>query len=331
MKALVLQGRGFEGLRITDVPRPKPGPGEVLVRLEAAALNHRDLWTIAGRGSSGRPAILGSDGAGTVVEVGPDVPDITSSEVVINPSLNWPGDRRVPPESFEILGFPTDGTLAEYIVISGENVEPKPAYLSWEEAAALPLSALTGYRALFVEGMLQPGETVVIPGAGGGTALQTFQLALAAGARTVVTSRGAAKRERLTQMGDDLVVSSETAWSDEVREFTGGKGADVVAESVGAATWEQSLRALARGGRLVVYGSTSGDLVNVELPPFFLSWQSIRGTTMGSQKEFRDMLRFVEERRITHVVDRVFSLDEGIDALRYLESGQQFGKVVLKM
>jgi len=332
MRAIVHQGSGLEGLQLVDRPDPEPGTGECIVRLHAAALNHRDLWVCKGRDPAAPPVVLGSDGAGEVVAVGRGVrrPKIGDA-VVINPGLNWLRGDRAPPASFEILGDPTDGTFADFICIPANNLEPKPEHLAWSEAAALNLSGLTAWRALVTQGAIVPGANVVIPGIGGGTALTAMQIALAQGARVFVTSSSEEKRSRAEDLGAAAAFDSIGEWADAVRAATDGAGADIVVESVGRATWSQSLKALARGGRLVVYGSTSGDIVETNLPPFFLGWQSILGTTMGHRGEFQAMLRFAERRALSPVIDRQFHLEHGIVALQHLATGKQFGKIALTM
>ena len=330
MRALVLEGAGLEGARLRDWPDPRPGPGEVLIRLRAAALNHRDLWACRGWKEGAQPGVLGSDGAGLVTELGAGVSDIpVGAEVVINPSLHWPAHQPYPGPEFEILGRPTDGTLAEAVVVPRANVFRKPAHLSFEEAAALPLSALTAWRALVTVGRLSPGETVLVPGAGGGTAAACVQLAHALGARVIATSRDAGKREKLKRLGAELALDSAAPFAEEVRKATGGAGAELVIESVGRPTWGESFKALGRGGRLVIYGSTGGDVVEFNLVPFFLSWQSVLGTTMGNAGEFAAMLAFVERHRLVPPVDRIFPFEQVPEALRHLDQSGQFGKVVL--
>ena len=325
---------GLDGLTLVDRPVPAPGPGEVLIEIRAAALNHRDIWTCLGRDLEKPAAILGSDGAGVIVGRGPGVDDIDEgAEVVVNPTLDWPDERNNPPRGGYdglIIGSPTDGTLAEYAVVPRANVEPKPAHLSWEQAAAVPLVGITTYRALFTEGELRKGQTVVIPGIGAGTSIMTLQLAKAAGARVVVTSRSPEKGKWAQALGADLTLTSDAEWAPTVREFTGGAGADLVIESVGAPTWNQSVACLRQGGRLVVFGATGGDIVEIDLAYVFLRWISIRGTTMGNTAECRAMLAMVEEHRIEPVIDRVFPLSEGVEAIRYLDAGTHFGKVVVR-
>ena len=330
MRALVLEAAGLDGARLRHWPDPEPGPGQVLIRLKAAALNHRDLWACRGWRDGAEPGVLGSDGAGIVSELGPRVSDLAvGAEVVINPSLHWPAHQPFPGPEFEVLGRPTDGTLAGAVVVPRENVFRKPAHLSFEQAAALPLSTLTAWRALVTIGRLAPGETVLVPGAGGGTAAACVQLAHALGARVIATSRDPGKREKVKELGADLALDSAAPFAGAVREATGGAGTQLVIESVGRPTWGESIKALSRGGRLVVYGSTGGDLVELNLVPFFLGWQSVLGTTMGNAGEFAAMLAFVERHRLVSPVDRVFSFGDAPEALRHLDRGEQFGKVVL--
>ena len=254
-------------------------------------------------------------------------------EVVINPSLDWASRDAVPHGhyggDYRILGHPDHGTFAEYLVIDQQQLAPRPPFLSWQEAAALPLVGLTTYRALFSEGQLQAGQTVVIPGIGGGAATQALLFAKAAGARVVVTSRSDTKLERATELGADLALATESAWARAVRDFTDGRGADIVVETIGRPTWDNSLASLANGGALVVFGATVPKPVEVTLGRLFLRWQRIIGTTMGSRDEFQDMLAFAKRHQVRPVIDRAFALSDGVAALAYLDRGEQFGKVVL--
>jgi zinc-binding alcohol dehydrogenase/oxidoreductase len=330
MRAIIHQGQGLGGLQLVDRAAPVPATGECLVRLRAAALNHRDIWVAKGREPTAPAVVLGSDGAGEVVDVGRGVrrPRVGDA-VVVNPSLNWSRGDRAPPASFEILGHPRDGTFAELIALPAANLEPKPAHLDWAEAAALGLSGLTAWRALVTQGAIVPGATVAIPGIGGGTALTAMQIAIAQGARVFVTSTARHKRARAEELGAAAAFDSAEPWSQAVLDATGGAGADIVVESVGRATWAESLKSLARGGRLVVYGSTSGDVVETVLPPFFLGWRSILGTTMGHRGEFQAMLRFAQRRTLSPVVDQRFAFEHALSAFEHLAAGRQFGKVVL--
>ena len=334
VKAIVHQGEGLDGASYRDMVLADVGPGKVCVKLKAAALNHRDIWTCMRAEPAAPPCVLGSDGAGIVERVGLDVTDMSpGDEVVINSSQDWESREEVPlgeyNVGYKILGFPDHGTFAEYIIIDRHQLEPKPAFLDWREAAALCLVGITTYRALFTEGRLQTGQTVAIPGIGGGAATQALLFAKAAGAKVLVTSRDSTKLETARKLGADLAVASDDSWGQVVRDFTNGRGADIVIETIGEATWKQSIAALANGGRLVVFGATAGSLVEVDLASLFLHWQSIIGTTMGSRDEFREMLAFSEKHQIHPIIDRAFPLSEGVEALRYLNTARQMGNVVL--
>lgn len=334
MKAIVHQGEGLGGASYRDIELTEVAPGQVCVKLKAAALNHRDIWTCMRAEPSGPPCILGSDGAGIIESVGEGVSGMaTGDEVVVNSSQDWANREDVPlgeyNAGYKILGFPDHGTFAEYIIIDSHQLEPKPVFLDWREAAAFCLVGITTYRALFTEGHLKTGQTVVIPGIGGGAATQALLYAKAAGAKVIVTSRSRDKLENARALGADLAVASDGNWGQAVRDFTGGRGADIVIETIGEATWKQSTAALANGGRIVVFGATGGGLVEVDLASLFLHWQSIIGTTMGSREEFQDMLSFTEKHQIHPVVDRSFPLADGVEALHYLDSAGQMGNVVL--
>jgi zinc-binding alcohol dehydrogenase/oxidoreductase len=332
MKAIRLhQPGGPEQLRLDEVPTPRPGPGEVLVQLKAAALNHRDVWIRMGMQMADRlPLILGSDGAGVVAELGPGSgsPKVGAA-VVINPSLNW-GDREDrPSSSFKILGGPDPGTYAEYVVVPAENVFPKPSPLSLEEAAALPLASLTAWRAVVARGQVRPGERVVVLGIGGGVATFALQIARLAGAMVIVTSSSEAKLARARELGADLAINyTSEDWEKIILEHTGG-GADAIIDSVGKETWGKALRALRPGGRLVSFGATTGRATEVDIRHVFWNQISILGTTMGSPREFAAMLQLYEAGRLKPVVDSVFPLREAPAAHRRMDEGQQFGKIVL--
>ncbi len=322
---------GPDKLRYEMVPTPRPGPGEVLVQLKAAALNHRDVWIRLGMQLADRlPLILGSDGAGLVAEVGADVPHLAvGASVVINPSLNW-GDREDRPSSaFRILGGPDPGTYAEAVVVPAGNVFPKPAPLSFEEAAAMPLASLTAWRAVVTRGRVRPGERVVVLGVGGGVATFAVQIARLAGASVIATSSSDAKLERARALGADVTINYRTtAWDQVVREATGG-GADVVIDSVGKETWGKALAALRPGGRLVTFGATTGRTAEVDIRSVFWNQISILGTTMGSPRDFAAMLGAYETGRLKPVVDSVFPLRETAAAHQRMDGGTQFGKIVL--
>jgi zinc-binding alcohol dehydrogenase/oxidoreductase len=307
-------------LRFEEAPDPVAGPGEVVVELKAAAVNRRDLLVRNPPGPAYQfdlPVIPGSDGAGIRRDTG--------EEVVIYPGLAW-GDREDAAESdWRILGGPDNGTYAELVKVPAENVFPKPARLSWEEAAAFPLAALTAWRALFAVGRLHGSETVLVLGAGSGVSTFAVQLAAQAGSRVLVTSSSEEKIERAKELGaEGGVLYTEEGWAEAVGPV------DVVLDSVGT-TWRESLRALRRGGRLVVFGGTGGPEVTLDVRALYLSWQSILGTTMGSARDFAGMLRMVEEGRWQPVVDSVRPLAEAEAAHDRMKAGEHFGKLVLSI
>jgi len=332
MKAIRLhQPGGPEQLRYDEMPTPRPGRGEILVQLKAAALNHRDVWIRMGMQMADRlPLIPGSDGAGLVAEVGQGTDHLKVGEaVVINPSLNW-GDREDRPSlSFKILGGPDPGTYAEYVVVPVENVFPKPSPLSFDEAAAVPLASLTAWRAVITRGQVRPGERVVVLGIGGGVATFALQIARATGAMVIVTSSSEAKLERARTLGADLAINyTSEDWEKIILERTGG-GADVIIDSVGKETWAKALRALRPGGRLITFGATTGRATEVDIRQVFWNQISILGTTMGSPREFSAMLQLYEAGRLKPIVDSSFPLREASAAHRRMDAGQQFGKIVL--
>jgi NADPH:quinone reductase-like Zn-dependent oxidoreductase len=332
MKAIRLhQPGGPEQLRYEEVPTPTAGPGEILVQLKAAALNHRDVWIRMGMQMADRlPLIPGSDGAGLVAETGPGAGHLKVGDAVaINPSLNW-GDREDRPSpGFKILGGPDPGTYAEFVVVPAENVFPKPSPLSMEEAAAMPLASLTAWRAVITRGQVRPGDRVVILGIGGGVATFALQIARAAGAMVIATSSAQAKLQRARELGADVAINyTSEDWEKIVLERTGG-GADVIIDSAGKETWGKALRALRPGGRLVTFGATTGGATEADIRQVFWNQLSILGTTMGSPREFAAMLQLYEAGRLRPVVDSVFPLRDAPAAHRRMDAGQQFGKIVL--
>ncbi|HEX4015039.1 MAG TPA: zinc-binding dehydrogenase [Candidatus Cybelea sp.] len=313
---------GPQGLRIDDVTLPAPAEGEVLVRIRAAALNRRDVFITQGLYPKiALPVTLGSDGAGELTDTG--------EEVVIDPMLSWGDDPHVWDASkASILGMPHDGTFAQYVAVPKVNVYPKPAHLSMQEAAAIPLAGLTAYRALFTRGSLARGETILIPGVGGG--VQTFALLFAkqAGARAIVTSSSDEKLERAKSLGADLCVNYRTNpdWAKSLRE---AGPIDIAVDSTGGETLRKALDIVRPGGRVVVYGGTTGE-ASIKLFPLFWKHLTILGTSMGSPGDFTAMLDLFGK-GIRPVVDRVFSLGETSAAAQHLLDANQFGKVVLNV
>ena len=336
MRAIVLRKPGApENLSIEEVEDPTPAADEVVVRLRAAALNHRDVWIRSGTGaySAGfeRRVILGSDGAGEIVAAGRDAgARLVGQAVVINPSLDWGEDDLAQGPKFRILGLPDDGTYAEQIRVPARNVYAKPAALSFEEAAAIPLAALTAYRAVVSRARVQPGETVLVTGVGGGVSTFAVQIAARLGARVLVTSGSDAKLARARELGASGGANYRTQdWAREILAQTGGAGPDVAIDSVGGSTFVRAVEILKPGGRIATYGATTGPLQDYVLRNLFWRQITVLGTTMGSPREFAAMLALYGEGGLRPVVDRVFPLAEAAAAHRRMEEAEQFGKIVL--
>lgn len=325
MKALVhAEKAGFPGLTYKDVDEAEPQEGQVRVRLKSAGLNHRDLFVLTRHKPTDSPLIIGSDGAGVIDAVGAGVHDVRiGDEVLINPGIGWKKKSDAPPQGFEILGLPDDGTFAEKIVIGAENVVPKPAYLTWEEAGVLSLAALTAYRALFTRGRIKSGMTVLVPGIGSGVATFLLQFAKAAGATVYVTSRSAEKREKALELGADKAIDSHEDWNQTLH----GEKVDLVIESVGAATFNKSLSMLRPGGTIVTFGASAGDDIHINIRSFFYGQLNLLGTTMGSAEEYKEMLEFIEARQIRPVVDHVYPLQDFAQAFNRMEKAAQLGKI----
>lgn len=325
MKALVHEGKtGLEGLSYREINEAEPQAGEVKVRLKGAGLNHRDLFTLTRHKETEPPLIIGSDGAGIVEAIGDGVANVrVGDEVIINPGLGWMKNSDAPPAGFEIIGLPFHGTFAESIVIPAENAVPKPTYLSWEEASVMSLAALTGYRALFTRGKIEPGMKVFIPGIGSGVATFLLQFAKAAGATVYVSSRAKEKCEKALEIGADKAFESSEDWSN---AFAGEK-MDLIIESVGAATFNKSLDQLRPGGTIVTFGASAGDVVDFDLRKFFYGQFNMFGSTMGSGEEYREMLQFMEKHQIRPVIDRIYPLSNFSAAFKRMEKAEQLGKI----
>ena len=327
MKAIrIHEDGGPEVLRYEDVPDPVAGPGEVLVELRAAGLNHLDVWVRKGLPSVPKPRILGADGAGVVAALGDGVDAFALGErVVINPGVEH-GDR------ITVIGEHTDGTNAELIAVPATNVYPLDDSLSFEEGAAFPLVFETAYRMLVTKASIREGEWALIWGIGGGVALAAFEICRALGVRTIVTSSSPEKLERARALGADLAVShAEDDVVAAVKEATDGRGADVVVETVGEATWERSLAAAATEGRVVVCGATSGHSPPARLYRLWWKQLVVFGSTMGMPSDFEAAYDLIRSGRARVHVDSVFPLAEAAKAHERLESGTQFGKVVLRI
>ena len=330
---------GPDVLALEELPRPTAGEGQVLVEMRAAALNHIDLWVRRGIPGVRLPTIMGSDGAGVIVETGPGVTRLKAGdEVMIQPGrfcgacvLCRSGRVNLCPQ-YGILGETEDGVQAEYVALSIENIAPKPSHLTFAEAASIVLVFLTAYQMLVARAALQPGETVLVVAGSSGLGSAAVQVAREAGGTVIATASGQEKVDFVKSVGAHEVVDHyEPGWYKRVKSLAGPDGVQVVVEHVGAATWDESVRVLGRGGRIVVCGATSGPQVGLNLRHLFHKHLSVLGSTMGDLQALQAVLRGFEDRRYTPQVDRVYSWEEVADAHRYLENKHPRGKVVLSL
>jgi NADPH:quinone reductase-like Zn-dependent oxidoreductase len=339
--ALIHEHGGPEAIQVEQVPDPAPGQEEVLIDVFAAALNHLDIWVReGGRMELDMPHVLGSDAAGIVARVGEAVESFErGDEVIINPGLPCgrcvhcrAGEQSLCAD-FGIVGAGRWGTFAEKVVVPARCLAPKPAHLNFADAAALPLDHLTAWRMLITRGRLQPGETVLIHGIGGGVAMAGLQIAALSGARIIATSSSNSKLAIAEQLGAHHLVNYTEV--DDVgataRGITGGRGVDLVMDSVGAATWGTNFEAVRRGGRIVLCGVTTGAEATTNLRTLYWNQVEVIGSTMGSDEDFRDMLNAVNATKLTPLVDHIYELEDIREATERMEQGEQTGKIVIQL
>ncbi len=320
----------LDQIEVAEVSEPSAGAGEVVVRLKAAALNRRDLWIKQGQYAGLKfPLIPGSDGAGEIAAMGAGVEGVSpGDEVIINPSFDWGTDERAQAKSFSILGLPRDGTLAERIAVPAAQLAPKPAHLSWNEAAALPLAGLTAYRALFARAGLKAGEKVLISGVGGGVASFALQFAVAAGAQVWVTSSSADKIAEAVELGAEAGFDYRAdGWAKAVAAELGGF--DVVVDSAGGDGFGRLIDLCNPGARVVFFGATRGDPPVLPMRKVFWKQISLLGTTMGSPLDWHAMMAFVSQHGIRPVVSATFPLADAAAAFELMAAGEQSGKIVI--
>ena len=317
-----------EAIQLVEKPIPSPAKGQVLIKLKAAALNRRDQWIRQGMYPNIQmDTTLGSDGSGIVESAGDESDhSLIGNEVIINPNVNWGNNPMVQSADYHIVGMPTDGTLAEYIVVDKAQIITKPRHLNWEEAAALPLGGLTAYRACFHHGQVQEGKNVLISGVGGGVAQFAFQFALAVGANVYVTSGSPEKRNKCLEMGAESAFDykSET-WHKEALKLTGGF--DTVIDSASGDQINTFIKIMKPAGKIVFYGATNGMPKDIDMFRMFWNQITLQGSTMGNDEEFMAMASFVEEHKIKPLIDSVFDLKDAVNAFDKIKSGV-FGKVV---
>jgi len=327
---------GVDQLRIDDLEMPRPGTRQILAEIKAAALNHLDLWVRKGLPGIHLPIIMGSDGAGVVREIGPEVTAFAVGDrVLAQPGFGCgvcreclSGRENYCPK-YGIVGEHSSGVQAQYVVLDEDKAIHQPGNISAEEAAAIPLVYMTAWEMLINKCGLKPTDTVLVMAASSGVGSAAVQIACVHGARVIATA-GTAKIAKARKLGAEVVLDHYLQdVAKEVKSLTGGRGVDIVVDHVGAASWQASTRSLAKGGKLVTCGATTGPEVKLDLRFLFIRQQSILGSTMGNRGDMFRILQLVEAGKLHGVADRVFPFTEVAKAHEYLEAGQQFGKVVL--
>ena len=333
MKAVVLsEVGGPEKISVQEMDTPDPAAGEVRVKLHASALNRRDYWMTKGLYPGMQlPCRPGSDGAGVVDAVGTGVDaSLLGKQVVIYPARAWGDDQRAPGPEFRVLGMPDDGTFAQYICTPADTIYDKPAHLSWEQAAAIPLAGLTSWRAAVTQGEVQSGQNVLVTGAGGGVATFAIQWCHTKGANVYVSSGSAEKIAAAKQIGavDGADYHDEDCYKT-LKNLSGGF--DLIIDSAGGDALNAMLDSLRMAGRYVFFGSTLGNpSKGLQMAKLFFKQARIQGTTMGSQAEFAAMLDWVAQKEIQPVIDRVLPLTAAPEAFRLMENFGHTGKIVLQ-
>jgi NADPH:quinone reductase-like Zn-dependent oxidoreductase len=334
MKIFKLDAFGLENLKFAERPTPQPGAGEVLVKLLAVSLNFRDLLVVQGKYNPRMklPRVPVSDGAGEVVAVGEGVTAWKPGDRVVIPFMPaWSKGPLSATTSASALGGDVDGLLREFAVISADALLPIPPHLSFEQAATLPCAGVTAWNGLFDSGNLQAGQTVLLQGTGG-VSLFGLQFAKAAGATVILTSSSDAKLERARALGADHVLNykSEPAWDKRVLEITGGRGVDVTLEVGGTGTLSKTCRATAFSGHVSLIGVLAGIAGEVQIGHILHKALTVRGIYVGSREMFASMNAAIMQHKLEPVIDRVFDFNESIAAFQHLETGQHFGKVVIR-
>jgi zinc-binding alcohol dehydrogenase/oxidoreductase len=330
MKAAILENIK-QPLQIKEIETPEPGIGEALIQIKAAALNHRDIYISQGLYAGIKtPVILGSDGSGIVVKVGSEKDNQWLNQaVIINPNIDWGDNLTVQSRNYNILGMPSNGTLAEYVCVKMDRLHPKPDFMNFEEAAAMPLAGLTAYRALFTKAGLNKNDRLFISGIGGGVALTALQMALATGTEVWVSSGSEDKINTAMEIGAKGGINYKTENWHKLLIQKAGSGFDVILDSAGGEGFGLFLDIANPAARIVFYGGTKG---NFTLNPQKMFWKQISmyGSTMGSDEDFRKMLELYNQYKIKPMVKEIFNLNEINKAFELIDAGKQFGKIIIK-
>ena len=328
MKALVLELD--KSLQIKELPAPTAKEGEVVVAIKASALNHREIWIQKGLyPGMTLPCILGADGAGVVTEIGKGV-DMKwkGKEVILYPGYEWGDNDSAPTKKFRVLGMPDPGTISEYIAVPVTNLVVKPSYLSWGEAAAIPVASLTAWRALVKHGEIHRNSRVLITGIGGGVAQAGLSIAKAFGATVFVTSSSPDKIKQAQDLGATAGVNyRDDDWHLQLKEIS--DGIDIVLDSSPHPVLDNYLKFMNYGGRIIAYGSTGSPKTTISISKFFLRHIQFIGTAMGTPQEFRDVILFLDKHKIRPLIHSEYTLDQAIQSMEALKAGHQVGKIII--
>ena len=330
-KALVLNEPGSDRLKIENISIPKLQDDYALIKIKAAALNHRDQWIREGKYAKIKtPCVLGSDGCGIVEKIGDfALTHLEGKEIIINPNVEWGRDNRAQSASYGILGMPSDGTFSEYVTVPIDRVHRKPNHLTSAEAASLPLAGLTAYRALFTQGELKKGQNVLITGSGGGVAQFAILFAIAVGAKVWVTSSKKDSLDKAVKSGAQGGVNyKDEDWSKQLIEAA--SGFDLIVDGAGGKGWNEFFKLINFGGRIVQYGATAGNPEGINIQALFWKQITIQGSTMGSDDDFEKMVELVEKYKIKPTVDSIRPFKDIISGFDEMASGSQTGKIVFE-
>lgn len=338
MRAVILKRIGkTEDLKtnlvIEELSKPVMNEDKVLIKIKYASLNHRDLWITKGMYAGIRlPIVLGSDCSGIIEDKGKNAINFSiGEEVVVNPGMNWGESEFHQGNNFKILGLPDNGTLEEYIAVDKSFVYKKPVHLTPAEAASFPLAGLTAYRAVFIKGDIKKNQKVLITGIGGGVSTFSLLYAVKKGARVYVTSGSEKKIKKATELGAENGVNyRDEDWERRILELSKA-GFDLIIDGTGGDNIMKCLDIINPGGRIVNYGATSGKVNNFEIRKIFWKQVSLLGTTMGSDKDFSNMIEFIEKNKITPVVDKIFGMENIHEAFMRMEKSAQMGKIIIKV